>query len=59
MPEPEASHDVIEAASALFWTAPSLDELMADVAPLGADERFEIDDMAEEEWQVFVDALDE
>jgi hypothetical protein len=30
MPEPEASHGVIEAANALFWRAPSLDELMAD-----------------------------
>jgi hypothetical protein len=29
MPESEASHEVIEAANALFWTAPSLDELMA------------------------------
>jgi hypothetical protein len=59
MPEPEASHDLIEAANALFWSAPSLDELMADVAPLAADERFEIEDMTDEEWQVFVDALDE
>jgi hypothetical protein len=34
-------------------------KLMADVAPLSADERFEIEDMTDEEWQVFVDALDE
>jgi hypothetical protein len=27
---------------------------MADVAPLSADERFEIADMTDEEWQVFV-----
>jgi hypothetical protein len=59
MPESEATHDVIEAANALFWNAPSLDELMADVAPLDPDERFEIEDMTDEEWQVFVDALDE
>lgn len=32
---------------------------MAGVAPLGADESFEIEDMTHEEWQVFVDALDE
>jgi hypothetical protein len=32
---------------------------MADVAPLSAEERFEIADMTDEEWQVFVDALDE
>jgi len=59
MRESEASHDVIEAANALFWNAPPLDELMADVAPLSADERFEIEDMTDEEWQVFADALDE
>jgi hypothetical protein len=59
MPESEASRDAIEAANALFWSPPSLDELMADVAPLSADERFEIADMTDEEWQVFVDTLDE
>ena len=59
MPESEASHDVIEAANALFWSAASLDALMTDIAPLDADERFEIEDMTDEEWQVFVDALDE
>lgn len=59
MPEPEANHDVIEEANALFWNPPSLDELMAGIAPLGADESFEIEDMTDEEWQVFVDALDE
>lgn len=59
MPEPDASHDVIEEANALFWNPPSLDELMAGIAPLAADESFEIEDMTDEEWQVFVDALDE
>jgi hypothetical protein len=59
MPESEASYDVIEAATALFWRAPPLDELMADIAPLSADEGFEIEDMTDGEWQVFVDALDE
>lgn len=59
MPESEASHDAIEEANALFWNPPSLDKLMADVAPLRADESFEIEDMTDEEWQVFVDALDE
>jgi hypothetical protein len=32
---------------------------MVDVAPLSADDCFEIEDMTDEEWQVFVDALDE
>lgn len=59
MPESEATHDAIEEANALFWNPPSLDELMAGIAPLDADESFEIEDMTDEEWQVFVDALDE
>jgi hypothetical protein len=50
MPVPGASHDVIEEVSALFWKPPSLDELMASIAPLGADESFEIEDLTDEEW---------
>jgi hypothetical protein len=59
MPESEARSDAIEEANSLFWKAPSLEELMAGVAPLRADESFEIEDMTDEEWQIFVDALDE
>lgn len=59
MPEREASRDVTEDANSLFWNPASLDELMAGIAPLGADESFEIQDMTDEEWQVFVEALDE
>jgi hypothetical protein len=59
MPEPAASNDQIERANAQFWTHPSLEELMADVAPLEADEHFDIPDVTDEEWDVFVVALDE
>jgi len=59
MSEPAASTDQIERANALFWTPPSLEELMADVAPLDADEHFDIPDVTDEEWDVFVAALDE
>jgi hypothetical protein len=59
MPEPAASNDQIERANTQFWTPPSLEELMADVAPLKADERFDIPDVTDEEWDVFVAALDE
>lgn len=41
------------------WNAPPLGALMADVLPLAAGECFEIDDLTEQEWQGFVDALDE
>lgn len=34
MPEPAATNDHIEQANVQFWTPPSLEELMADVAPL-------------------------
>jgi hypothetical protein len=59
MPESAATNDYIERANAQFWTPPSLEELMADVAPLEADERFDIPDVTDEEWDVFVAALDE
>ncbi len=59
MPEPAASNDQIERANAHFWAPPSLEELMADVAPLEADEHFDIPDVTDEEWDVFVAALNE
>jgi len=59
MSEPAASNDQIERANAQFWTPPSLEELMADVAPLEADEHFDIPDVTDEEWDVFAAALDE
>lgn len=59
MPEPAATNDHIEQANVQFWTPPSLEELMADVAPLKADEHFGIPDVTDEEWDVFVAALDE
>ncbi|MGA2455422.1 MAG: hypothetical protein ABSG93_18090 [Solirubrobacteraceae bacterium] len=59
MPKPAASSDHIDRANAQFWNPPSLEELMADVAPLEADEHFDLADMTDEEWDVFVAALDE
>lgn len=59
MPEPAANHDLIERANALFWNPPSLDELMADVAPLGPGETFDIPDLTDEEWEAFVAALEQ
>lgn len=59
MSEPAANNDQIERANAQFWTPPSLEELMADVAPLEADEHFDIPDVTDEEWDVFAAALDE
>jgi hypothetical protein len=59
MPEPAASNDQIEWANAQFWAPPSLEELMADVAPLDPDEHFDIPDVTDEEWDLFVAALNE
>jgi len=59
MPEPAGSNDHIERASMQFWSPPSLEELMTDVAPLTADEHFDIPDLTDEEWEAFVAALDE
>jgi hypothetical protein len=57
--ESSPAPDAIDQASALFWNAPSLDELMADIAPLSADEDFSIEDLTEQEWKVFATALHE
>lgn len=42
MSEPAASNDQIERANTQFWPPPSLEELMADVAPLESDAHFDI-----------------
>jgi len=57
--ESSPAPDAIDQASASFWSPPSLDELMADVAPLSADEDFSIQDLTDQEWEVFADALHE
>jgi hypothetical protein len=59
MPEPAANQDQIEQANARFWSAPSLQELMADVAPLAPEEHFDIPDLSDEEWEAFVAAISE
>lgn len=59
MPEPAASNDQIERANIQFWNPPTLEELMADVAPLDPNEHFDIPDVSDAEWDVFVAALDE
>jgi hypothetical protein len=59
MSEPAANNDLIETANALFWAAPSLEELMADVAPLDPGEHFDIPDLTDEEWAAFEQAISE
>jgi hypothetical protein len=53
--ESATNNDRIEQANQMFWTPPSLEELMADVAPLDPGEDF---DMPDEEWAVFEQALE-
>ena len=57
MSEWKRAPDVIDQASASFWNSPSLDELMADVPPLSADEDYSIEDITDQEWEAFADAL--
>lgn len=59
MPEPATSSDEIEEANSQFWNPPSLEEVMADVAPLAPEERFDIPDLTDEEWEAFMAALEE
>lgn len=41
-----------------FWHPPLLKDLMANVVPLEPNEYFDIPDLTDEEWDVFVAALD-
>jgi hypothetical protein len=59
MPEPATSNDHVEQANTQFWNPPSLEELMADVAPLEPNEHFDVPDLTDEEWDAFVAALAE
>ncbi|MGH2904824.1 MAG: hypothetical protein ACRDK7_14775 [Solirubrobacteraceae bacterium] len=59
MPEPAANHDLIEQANSLFWNAPRLEELIADLEPLRPEESFDIPDITDKEWADFVAALHE
>lgn len=58
-PEAATSNDHIARANTQFWNPPSLEELMADVAPLRSNEHFDIADVTDEEWDAFTAALDE
>jgi hypothetical protein len=59
MPDPAAKPDAIDQADAVFRTPPSLDELMAGVAPLTPENDLVIPDLTDEEWEAFVAALNE
>lgn len=51
--------DAIDQANALFWKQPTLDEVMADVAPITSWDDLDIPDLTDEERETFATALDE
>ena len=51
--------DALDEASASFWARPDLDEVMAGAEPFREDESFDIADLTDEEWDVFVRAIHE
>ena len=59
MPETTPEPDAIERASASFRHPRTLDDLLAGVAPFPADDSFAIPDLADEEWDAFVKAINE
>jgi hypothetical protein len=59
MSEPTSAPDAIEHADASYWHARDLDEVLGGIEPLGADESFEIPDLTDEEWDLFVRAIHE
>jgi hypothetical protein len=58
MPEPVPSRDEVTGALRAVRDTPGRDTLMADVAPFVPDGRHAVDDVADDEWQAFLDALD-
>jgi hypothetical protein len=59
MSEQHAAPSDLEVAKASYWRSSVLSVLMADVEPWGEDESFAIADLTDEEWEAFVDALQE
>ncbi|NDL60969.1 hypothetical protein [Phytoactinopolyspora mesophila] len=59
MSEPAVAPDALDEASASFWGKPDLDEVMAGAEPLREDESFEIADLTDDEWDVFIRAIHE
>lgn len=59
MSEPVVAPDALDAASASFWSWSGVDEVMAGAVPFREDESFEIADLTDDEWDVFVRAIHE
>lgn len=59
MPEPTASPDAVDRASAAFWSPTDLETLVSGAGPLREDESFAIPDLTDEEWDAFARALHE
>lgn len=59
MTEPTAVPDAIDHAGASFWTRRDLEDVTAGVEPFREDESFEITDLSDEEWDTFVQAINE
>jgi hypothetical protein len=59
MNEPMGGPDDLDVAAAAFWADTDLDALLAATKPYEGPEAFVIDDLAGDEWDRFVTALDE
>jgi hypothetical protein len=59
MSEPTSVPDALDEAGAAFWLRRDLEQIMAGAEPFRDDESFEIADLTDEEWAVFVRAIHE
>lgn len=59
MADSAGKQDAIEHANTMFWNAPTLKELMADVMPIASWDDLDIPDLTDEEREAFAAALDE
>ncbi|MFF1817275.1 hypothetical protein ACFVWG_08255 [Kribbella sp. NPDC058245] len=59
MSEPTSAPDALDHANAAFWHRGDLEAIMGATEPLREDESFEIPDLADDEWDRFVQAIHE
>ncbi|WP_405063894.1 hypothetical protein OG474_20235 [Kribbella sp. NBC_01505] len=59
MSEPTSAPDALDHADTAFWRRGDLEDVLRGTEPLREDESFEIPDLADDEWDRFVEAIHE
>lgn len=57
--QPVSAPDALDRANAAYWRRQELEDVTAGTEPFRPDESFEITDLSEVEWAIFVEAIHE